>query len=199
MKDLTRVVPFKIMRPIALATLLGVLTAAIAYAAIRAEWSKVTAGRREVESAEARHAIEDAPICTSISAPALEADWVQLDPDFVAGRNALARREWSNAITSLNFAAVRDPGNADIQNDIGYSYRRLGQAGPAMGHLQQALSLNPRHRGAREQLGELFLALNDPAQAQDQLAALKEICLLPCQEFDSLQQAITAGSRSPER
>ena len=32
--------------------------------------------------------------------------------------------------------------NADIQNYIGYAYRRLHQLGPAIGHYQKALMLN---------------------------------------------------------
>ena len=36
------------------------------------------------------------------------------------------------AITALKLAALRDPRNADIQNYIGYAYRRLRQLGPAM-------------------------------------------------------------------
>jgi hypothetical protein len=76
---------------------------------------------------------------------------------------------------------------------------RVSQLGPAMAHFQQALLLNPRHRGAHEHLGELFLALNEPAQAEEHLAALKQICLIPCEEFGSLQQAIAADSSSSTR
>ena len=37
--------------------------------------------------------------------------------------------------------------------------------------------LNPRHRSAREHLGELYLVLGEPNKAEEHLAALKEICL----------------------
>jgi Flp pilus assembly protein TadD len=47
--------------------------------------------------------------------------------------------DWTGAIAALKLAAVRDPYNADIQNYIGYGYRRLRQLGPAMQHYQQAL------------------------------------------------------------
>jgi tetratricopeptide (TPR) repeat protein len=104
-----------------------------------------------------------------------------------------------NAITALKFAAVRDPRNADIQNYIGYAYRRLSQLGPAVGHFQQALLLNPRHRGAHEHLGELLLALNEPTQAEEHLAALKQICLIPCEEFGRLRQAIAADRSDSTR
>jgi len=119
-----------------------------------------------------------------------EADWAQLDPDFAAGKKALVAEDWNAAIASLKLAALRDPGNADIQNYIGYGYRRLRQMGPAMQHYQQALMLNRRHRSAHEHLGELYLALGEPARAEQQLAVLDEICLIPCTETDDLKRAI---------
>ena len=75
-----------------------------------------------------------------------------LDPDFAIGKKALSTGNWNAAITALNLAALRDPGNADIQNYIGYAYRRLHEWGPAMQHFQQALTFNRRHRGAHEHL-----------------------------------------------
>jgi len=119
-----------------------------------------------------------------------EADWAQLDPDFAAGKKALVAEDWNAAIASLKLAALRDPGNADIQNYIGYGYRRLRQMGPAMQHYQQALMLNRRHRSAHEHVGELYLALGEPARAEQQLAVLEEICLIPCTETDDLKRAI---------
>jgi tetratricopeptide (TPR) repeat protein len=199
-----RVVPASVIRSIASAAVLSVVAAlGILYAAGPLEWRNgIAAGRETFGTAEAkttieaRTAIEDWPICSSIGMLGSDGDWAELDPDFAAGKKALAKSEWTKAITALEFAAARDPGNADIQNYIGYGYRRLSQLGPAMGHFQQALLLNPRHRGAHEHLGELFLALNELAQAEEQLAALKQICLVPCEEFGSLQQAIAAESRS---
>jgi tetratricopeptide (TPR) repeat protein len=202
-----RIAPAKMIHSIASAAVLGVLAAlGILYAAGPSEWRNgIAAGRGTFGTAEAKNTIEarttieDWPICSSIGMLGSEADWAELDPDFAAGKKALAKSEWTKAITALEFATARDPGNADIQNYIGYGYRRLSQLGPAMGHFQQALLLNPRHRGAHEHLGELFLALNEPAQAEEQLAALKQICLIPCEEFGSLQQAIEVGKRFSTR
>jgi tetratricopeptide (TPR) repeat protein len=196
-----RTAPPRMIRSIALATVLGALAAlGILYASNPSEWRNgIAAGRESSGTAEAKPAIEDWPICSSIGMLGSDGDWAELDPDFAAGKKALAKSEWTKAITALEFAAARDPGNADIQNYIGYGYRRLSQLGPAMGHFQQALLLNPRHRGAHEHLGELFLALNELAQAEEQLAALKQICLIPCEEFGSLQQAIEVGKRFSTR
>ena len=135
-------------------------------------------------------ATEDWPICTSITALRTESDWTQLDPDFAAGKKALAAEDWSGAIAAPKLAALRDPRNADIQNYVGYAHRRLGDMGPAMGHYQQALILNPRHRSARKHLGELYLSLAEPIKAEEQRAVLKDICLIGCDEVADLDRAI---------
>src|SRR5262249_19283006 len=128
-----------------------------------------------------------------------EADWAELDPDFAAGKKALIAEDWNGAIAALKLAALRDPRNADIQNYIGYAHRRLRQLGPAMQHYQQALVLNRRHRSAQEHIGELYLALGEPARAEQQLVVLEEICLIPCGETDDLKRAIAAYKSLPTR
>ena len=147
-------------------------------------------------NAQVEMAAADAwPICTTMTGLGAESDWAQLDPDFAAGKRELAAENWNGAIRALNLAVLRDPLNANIQTYIGFAHARLAQLGPAMGHYQRALMLNPRHRGARTHLGELFLALGEPSKAQEQLSALKEICLIPCEETTYLQRAIDAGTR----
>ena len=39
-------------------------------------------------------------------------------------------------------------------------------------------------------LGELYLVLGEPAKAEQQLATLEDICLIPCAECDDLKHAI---------
>src|SRR5262249_22153583 len=134
--------------------------------------------------------LEAWPICTTMSAMGSEADWAQLDPDFAAGKRALVAEDWHGAIAALELAALRDPRNADIQNYIGYAHRRLRQFEPAMQHYERALMLNRRHRSAHEHLGELYLMLGEPAIAEQHLAMLQDICLIPCIETDDLKRAL---------
>ncbi len=181
------------IRSIALAAVLGALVAAGGlYAATQSPWRSLLAawlGTSE-QPIKAKIAPEDWPICTTMGAMGSEADWAQLDPDFAVGKKALVAEDWKGAILSLELAALRDPANADIQNYIGYAYRRLRQLGPAMAHYQRALMFNRRHRSAHEHLGELYLALGEPAKAEQQLATLEGICLIPCVEYDDLKTAI---------
>jgi Flp pilus assembly protein TadD len=128
-----------------------------------------------------------------------DADWARLDPEFAAGKKAVVAEDWDGAIAVLKSAALRDPRNADIQNYIGYAYRRLRQMGPAIGHYQQALMLNPRHRSAHEHLGEAALVLGDAATAEQHLAHLEDICLIGCEEYDDLKRAIAGYKRVAAR
>jgi tetratricopeptide (TPR) repeat protein len=183
------------IRSIIWAVVLGVLVAAAGLsAAIEFPWRGSIAAwlGSPDRKAAAKMPPEDWPICTTMGTMGSEADWAQLDPDFAAGKKELVAENWNGAITALKLAALRDPRNADIQNYIGYAYRRLRQSGPAMQHYQQALLLNRRHRSAHEHLGELYLALGEPAKAEQQLATLQDICLIPCVETDDLQRAIAA-------
>jgi tetratricopeptide (TPR) repeat protein len=184
-----------IIRSLGLAAVLGALVAAGAlYATGKASWRSMIAvwpgasGR----APEAKLATADWPICTTMALMGSEADWEQLDPDFAAGKKALVAEDWNGAIAALKLAALRDPRNADIQNYIGYAYRRLRQLGPAMQHYQEAILLNRRHRSAHEHLGELYLVLGEPAKAEEQLAMLEDICLIPCVEIEDLKRALAA-------
>jgi len=187
------------IRAIAAAAVLGAVFAGGAFYAGNAPALRNTAAGWLGFSAATALTTEDWPICTTMTAMGTEADWAELDPDFAAGKRALAAADWSGAVTALRLAFLRDPGNADIQNYIGYAYRRLREWGPAMGRYQQALMLNPRHRSAREHLGELYLVLGEPIKAEEQLAALKDICLISCNEQTDLEGAIAAYTAIAQR
>jgi Flp pilus assembly protein TadD len=120
-----------------------------------------------------------------------------LDPDYAAGRKAIDAKNWNAAIKPLSSAALRSPDNADIQNYLGYAYRKTGKLDLAFKHYKQALALNPRHRGAHEYIGEAYLIKGDLKSAQKHLAALREICLLPCEELTDLEREIAKHVKKP--
>ena len=132
---------------------------------------------------------ENWPICTSMAASDGLA-WAPLDPDFAAGKLAFAARDWDGAIRSLQSAALRDTRNADLQNYVGYAYGRLRHFENAVRYYEHALTLNARHRGAHQHLGETYLVVGDLVMAAEHLAELERICLIPCQEHGNLKHAI---------
>lgn len=112
------------------------------------------------------------------------------DPDYAAAKAAMDKRNWKEAVRLFHLAALRDPDSADLNNYLGFSYRNLRQMELAFKYYQRALELNPRHRGAHEYIGEAYLMTGDVAGAERHLAALREICLIPCEELDDLDKAI---------
>ena len=190
------------IRAIALAAMLGALVASVAAYTMRPlGWWKGNTPLFAAFDRGAKTATkpEDWPICTTMALVASDAEWAQLDPDFKAGKRALGAEDWNGGIAAFELAALRDPLNADIQNYIGYAYRRQRQLGPAIGHYQQALILNPRHRSAHEHLGEAYLVLGESAKADEHLAALENLCLIPCEEYDDLKRAIASYKRLAKR
>ena len=126
----------------------------------------------------------------TLADPSEETKEGQLDPEFAAGKAAIAAKDWSTAIKLLSSAALRDTRNADIENYLGYAYRQSGQLQAAFAHYERALQLNPRHRGAHEYIGEAYLLTNDLSKAEEHLAALGRICLNPCEENEDLKKAV---------
>jgi tetratricopeptide (TPR) repeat protein len=190
------------MRSILIAAVAGVLTAVPASYFLTAPARQVrTATLASPDNAVSRvtSAAEAWPICSTMAAMLETPDWAALDPDFAAGKRAIGAGDWEGAIKALTNAALRDDRNADIQNYLGYAYRRLRQFDPAMQHYQRALTLNPRHRSAHEHLGEAHLAQGDLAKAKEHLAALEQICLIPCDEYDDLKRAIAEYNKVANR
>ena len=189
-------------RSIVIGLVLGALVSVLAVVAVpHSNWQALVAAWRGTpeRAAKATIAIEDWPICSTMGPGAGDTDWAQLDPDFADGKKALAAGDWNAAITALKLAALRDPQSADIQNYIGYAYRRLRELELAFTHYRLAIALNPRHRSAHEHLGEAYLVKGDLAKAEGHLAALEDICLIPCVEYGDLQVAIAAYKKSAAR
>jgi Flp pilus assembly protein TadD len=112
-------------------------------------------------------------------------------PDKLATvRAQITAKNWPAAIEELK--RVNDTGNADWNNLMGYSLRKAPTpdfAG-AEKFYNEALRINPRHRGALEYSGELYLQTGDLAKAEQRLVALDKACTFGCEEFSDLKKAI---------
>ena len=79
---------------------------------------------------------------------------------------------------------------ADRLNLLGFTARKSGDLDAAGDYCQQALTLNPRHTGALEYQGELFIQLGKIDLAKANLAKIDKICWLPCNAERELKKAI---------
>ena len=125
-------------------------------------------------------------------------DLAKRDADYAEGKRAADSKDWPTAVRLYERAEQRNPDHADLQNNLGYAYRNLKQYDLAFKHYNRAIEIDPRHRGAHEYIGEAYLLTGDLAGAEKHLAALRQICLLPCEELKDLERAVAQyrGKRS---
>jgi tetratricopeptide (TPR) repeat protein len=112
-------------------------------------------------------------------------------PDALSSARALIQQKnWSAAIDELK--RVNDSGNADWNNLMGYSLRKgpTPDYAAAEKFYDAALRIDPKHRGALEYSGELYLMTGELPKAEQRLAALDKVCTLPCDEYTDLKKAV---------
>ena len=119
-----------------------------------------------------------------------EAPAVVKDPDYLAGEAAVKSEQWPTAIRHMSTMVQKEPGNADAWNYLGYSYRHMGEMDKSFAAYEKALTINPKHREAREYLGEAYLQVGRLDGAEEQLKALDKLCFFPCEEYTELKQKI---------
>jgi len=107
-----------------------------------------------------------------------------------SARSLIAEKKWAAAIDELK--RVNDTGSADWNNLMGYSLRKAAtpDLNAAERFYNEALRIDPKHRGALEYSGELYLMKGDLAKAEQRLAALDKACFMPCEELDDLKKAV---------
>ena len=104
--------------------------------------------------------------------------------------------DYDDALEILVDLNRTESGNADVLNMLGYSYRKLGRVEAAFDHYRQALAIEPRHLGANEYLGELYLETGELKKAQERLRELAAACPSGCEERDELSEAIAAYKKA---
>ena len=102
----------------------------------------------------------------------------------------LNANNFKQALAELKIIDSEFKNNADVNNLLGYSSRKLKQYKPAATYYEKALKLNPNHLGALEYQGELFVLTNKVPAAKKNLAKLEKLCGLKCGEYLDLKKAI---------
>jgi tetratricopeptide (TPR) repeat protein len=128
---------------------------------------------------------------TAASTAAYAADEAPAASDPLASARAqIAQKSWSGAIAELK--RINATENADWNNLMGYSHRKAKTPDleAAERYYDTALRIDPKHRGALEYSGELYLQLGQIEKAEQRLATLNKACFLPCSEYTELKKAV---------
>jgi tetratricopeptide (TPR) repeat protein len=102
----------------------------------------------------------------------------------------LNAKNFKQALADLKVIDSEFKDNADVNNLLGYSSRKLKQYKPADTYYKKALKINPNHLGALEYQGELFVLTNKVSSAKKNLVKLEKLCGLKCGEYLDLKKAI---------
>jgi tetratricopeptide (TPR) repeat protein len=114
----------------------------------------------------------------------------EVNDRFAQVRALIGERKWAAAIGELK--TINDTGNADWNNLMGYTLRKGAPPDYAAAekYYNEALRINPKHRGALEYSGELYLMIGDLPKAEQRLATLDKVCWLGCAEYSALKKAV---------
>ncbi len=111
-------------------------------------------------------------------------------PEYSLAKKALDDGDYDGAIEKLAQLHEQDPNDANVLNLLGYGYRKIDNFDQARGYYLQALGVNPKHRGANEYLGELYLETGQLDKAEKRLAVLDKDCWFGCSEYTELKESI---------
>ena len=104
-----------------------------------------------------------------------------------------AKKLYSQAFKKFQKAYSKDINNPDILNYLGFTSRKSGNFTEAEDYYLKGLSLNPKHNGINEYLGELYVQTNRIDKANERLEVLKTC---NCKEYQELELIIkTRGTK----
>ena len=99
-------------------------------------------------------------------------------------------KSYEAAVDKLFKAEKNNSNDADIYNYLGFSFRKMGNLDKAAFYYEKALTISPKHKGALEYQGEMFLTQGNLKLAEINLKKLEKICFLGCKEEKMLKKSI---------
>ena len=116
--------------------------------------------------------------------------------EYKAAVKAIKGKDYAAAVELLEEVVEAEPDNADAWNHMGFSLRNLRQFDDALAAYEKALDIEPKHKGALEYKGELFLTLGNLEGAEEMFDRLNSACFLSCKEKKQLAAAIRAYKKA---
>jgi len=138
-----------------------------------------TGGNDTVTTAPAPKPMAATPVKPKVSGPTL-----------AVARADIAASNWTKAIADLKLLVAASPKSADAWNLLGFSYRSHGDLKLADAAYDTALKLNPKHTGALEYQGILYIKLGQMDEAKSNLSKIKAICGTTCTAYKDLAKAL---------
>ncbi len=117
-------------------------------------------------------------------------------PDLTAVRAKIKAKDFFGATADLTKLSETVQ-HADVYSLLGFSLRKSKDYKSAYTFYQKALEFDPKHLGAHEYLGELYVETGQPAKAKDMLAKLVVLCPMGCEEREDLDAAIRQAATTP--
>ena len=111
------------------------------------------------------------------------------DTELEKAKTAIARKDWAAAQAVLEPYTAANPRSADGFNLLGYSLRNQKKYDDSLVAYKQALTLDPKHRGAHEYIGMAYVQMGQLDKAKEHLASLDKICPFSCEEYRDLKKA----------
>jgi tetratricopeptide (TPR) repeat protein len=114
-------------------------------------------------------------------------------PDLTSVRAKLKAKDFAAALAELT-PMLRVNEHADVYNLMGFALRKTGDTRQAYTYYRKALDFDPRHKGALEYLGELYVETGQIDKARENVALLKTLCPNGCEELADLEKTIADAS-----
>ena len=111
--------------------------------------------------------------------------------DYYTAMKLIKNKSYNAAIQNLLKAEQYNKKDADIYNYLGFSHRKIGDLEKASIYYNKALTISPKHKGALEYQGEMFLTLGELPKAEANLKKLSKLCFLGCKEEKMLKESIS--------
>lgn len=122
--------------------------------------------------------------------------------DYTTAKRLIKHQDYAKAIPHLEAALAKRPHDADVLNYLGYTHRMVGVSEAdalrdndfkmSLTYYQQALAIDPNHKGVHEYLGELYLQMGNLNAAHEEMNKLVILCPDGCDERDTLNKALLA-------
>jgi tetratricopeptide (TPR) repeat protein len=141
-----------------------------------------------VPVAQAVYTPEPEPIPTATPMPSDASKSVESELSRISAM--VYKKEFRNARAQLILIDQEFPNNADVNNLLGFTSRKLKQYAASASYYTKALRIEPQHLDALEYQGELFVITKKIAMAKRNLVKLEKLCGVDCSQYKDLKKAI---------